>query len=387
MLNRKISTELEYLLKHFPVVAIVGPRQVGKTTLAKSIIKKIKKPAIYLDLELNSDARKLQDPQLFLEQYVDRCVIIDEVQRMPELFPLFRALVDIKRSPARFLLLGSASPDVIRNSSESLAGRIAYVELTPFNLLEIKNKKTAGLHWLRGGFPNALLAREENYWNRWMGNFVNTYIERDLPMMGLPATPAVIHRLWAMLSHHHGGELNYSLFSKSLEISSPTVKTYIDFLEHAFLVRRLPAFSTNSKKRIVKTPKVYIRDSGLLHYLNQIGNKDELFNNLLVGNSWEGYVIEQIQHLLDQRIKLYYYRTGDGSEIDLVFARGSKPIACAEIKYTVSPSLSKGNMISIGDLKTKVNFVIIPRDEDYLIKKNVRVCGLKVFLEKYLNTI
>jgi uncharacterized protein len=387
MLKRTAEIELTYLLRHFPVVAILGPRQVGKTTLAKSLVKKLQKPAIYLDLELNSDLRKLEDPQLFLDQYTDHCIIIDEVQRLPGLFPLFRALVDKKRVSARFLLLGSASPDVMKNSSETLAGRIAYIELSPFNILEINNKKNANQHWLRGGFPNALLAANSNLWLRWMNNFVATYIERDLPMLGMPAAPALVHRLWSMLAYHHGGELNYSQFGKSLELSSPTVKGYIDFLEYAFLIRRLPPFSTNSKKRLVKSPKVYIRDSGLLHYLNGISSLDGLINNLVVGNSWEGYVIEQVQQLLDQRIKLYFYRTSNGSEIDLVFARGNIPVATAEIKFTAEPYLSKGNFISIDDLKTKKNFIIIPGNEDYQYKLNVRVCGLNVFLEKYLKGI
>ncbi|MBA3899427.1 MAG: ATP-binding protein [Bacteroidetes bacterium] len=387
MLKRTADIELTYLLRHFPVVAILGPRQVGKTTLAKSLVKKLQKPAIYLDLELNSDLRKLEDPQLFLDQYTDNCVIIDEVQRLPGLFPLFRALVDRKRVSARFLLLGSASPDLMKNSSETLAGRIAYIELSPFNILEIKNKKNASQHWLRGGFPNALLATNSNLWLRWMNNFVTTYIERDLPMLGMPAAPALVHRLWSMLAHHHGGELNYSQFGKALELTSPTVKGYIDFLEYAFLIRRLPPFSTNSKKRLVKSPKVYIRDSGLLHYLNGISTQDGLINNLVVGNSWEGYVIEQVQQLLDERIKLYFYRTSDGSEIDLVFARGNIPVATAEIKFTAEPYLSKGNFISIDDLNTKKNFIIIPGNEDYLYKQNVRVCGLNLFLQKYLKSI
>ena len=384
MLKRKAEKHLSELISYFPVVAIVGPRQVGKTTLAKLLIKKINKPSIYLDLELNSDYNKLLDAQIFLEQYQDKCVIIDEVQRMPELFPLLRALIDKKRVPARFLLLGSASPDLIRDSSESLAGRIAYQELTPFNLTEIKNKTNANLLWLRGGFPDALLAPTSNLWQKWVDNFIKTYIEKDLPLLGLSASPILTQRLWSMLAHYQGQELNYSKLAKALEISAPTVKLYIDFLEHAFLIRRLQPYSANVKKRLVKSPKIYIRDSGLLHYLNAIHSYNDLFNNMLIGNSWEGYVIEQIAQLLPDTLKLFFYRTNDGSEIDLVFVKVNKVVATAEIKYTSAPSLSRGNTIAIADLNSKNNFIITNNSEDYLLKGNTRVCSLKAFLDVYI---
>lgn len=375
------------LMGYFPAVAIVGPRQVGKTTLAKMLIKKTKKPSIYLDLELSSDFSKLMDAQLFLEQHRDKCVIIDEVQRMPELFPLLRALIDKNRMPARFLLLGSASPDLIRDSSESLAGRIGYIELTPLNITEIKNRTNSDLLWLRGGFPDALLAPTASLWQKWVSNFVKTYIERDLPMLGMPASPILTQRLWAMLSHLHGQELNYSNLARSLEISVASVKTYVDFLEHAFLIRRLRPYSMNAKKRLVKTPKLYIRDSGLLHHQNAIYSYDDLYNNILIGNSWEGYVIEQVHQLLADDLKLFFYRTSDGSEIDLVFVKANTVVATAEIKHTSTPALSRGNTISINDLKAKSNFIITKDSDDYFLKENVRVCSLKTFLEKYLEKI
>ncbi|MBI2268799.1 MAG: ATP-binding protein [Bacteroidetes bacterium] len=387
MLRRKAEKYLIELIGYFPAVAIVGPRQVGKTTLAKLLIKKIKKPFVYLDLELSSDYNKLKDPQLFLEQYVDKCVIIDEVQRMPELFPLLRALIDKNRVPARFLLLGSASPDLIRDSSESLAGRIGYIELTPLNITEIKNKANSNLLWLRGGFPDALLAPTASLWQKWVSNFVKTYIERDLPMLGMPASPILTQRLWAMLSHLHGQELNYSNLAKSLEISVTSVKTYIDFLEQAFLIRRLQPYSMNTKKRLVKSPKLYIRDSGLLHYQNAIYSYDDLYNNILIGNSWEGYVIEQVYQLLADDFKLFFYRTSDGSELDIVFVKANTVVATAEIKHTSTPTLSRGNTISINDLKAKNNFIITKESEDYFLKENVRVCSLRTFLEKYLEKI
>lgn len=384
MLKRKSEKELLELLSFFPVVAIVGPRQVGKTTLAKIVVEKIKKESVYLDLELGTDINKLKDPQIYLEQYTDKCVIIDEVQRMPELFPLLRALIDQKRTPARFLLLGSASPDLIRDTSESLAGRISYMELTPFNLTELKNKDSIQKLWMRGGFPDALLAPSDNLWLKWIQSFIKTYIEKDLPLLGMPASPITTQRLWTMLAHLHGRELNYSQLSKALEISVPTVKTYIDFLEHAFLIRRLRPYSNNIKKRLVKTPKIYIRDSGLLHYLNAIYSMEDLRNNVLIGNSWEGFVIEQISQILPETFNLYYYRTSDGSEIDLVFVKGNRTVASAEIKYSSTPGLSKGNTISIQDLGTENNYIITPEGEDYMAKENVRVCSLVDFLVKYL---
>lgn len=387
MLKRKAEKQLVELMGYFPAVAIVGPRQVGKTTLAKMLIKKTKKPSIYLDLELSSDFSKLMDAQLFLEQHRDKCVIIDEVQRMPELFPLLRALIDKNRMPARFLLLGSASPDLIRDSSESLAGRIGYIELTPLNITEIKNRTNSDLLWLRGGFPDALLAPTASLWQKWVSNFVKTYIERDLPMLGMPASPILTQRLWAMLSHLHGQELNYSNLARSLEISVASVKTYVDFLEHAFLIRRLRPYSMNAKKRLVKTPKLYIRDSGLLHHQNAIYSYDDLYNNILIGNSWEGYVIEQVHQLLADDLKLFFYRTSDGSEIDLVFVKANTVVATAEIKHTSTPALSRGNTISINDLKAKSNFIITKDSDDYFLKENVRVCSLKTFLEKYLEKI
>jgi len=387
MLKRKAEKALMELAGYFPVVAIVGPRQVGKTTLAKAIAKKFKKPAIYLDLELSSDYEKLADAQIFLEQHMDKCVIIDKIQRMPKLFPLLRALVDKKRTASRFLLLGSASPDLIRDSSESLAGRIAYMELMPFNLTEIRSKNISKQLWMRGGFPNALLAPSQKMWQKWTSNFIRTYIEKDLPLLGMPASPAVTQRLCAMLAHHHGQELHYSQLAKALEITVPTVKTYIDFLEQAFLIRRLQPFYSNIKKRLVKSPKIYIRDSGLLHYFNNIFSYDDLYNNMHIGNSWEGFVIEQIYHLLPDHVKLFFYRTGDGSEMDIVFVKGDKPVAAAEIKYTSTPSLSRGNTISINDLKTKNNFIITHKSDNYLIRGNVRVCSLQDFINLYLQSM
>ena len=237
MIKRRAEKSVAELLKQFPVLGIVGPRQVGKTTLAKILSKKLKKQCIYFDLELRTDYDKLRDAEILLKKLMDKCVIIDEVQRMLELFPLLRALVDIERKPARFILLGSASPLFLAQSSETLAGRIAFHELTPFDLTELKKKSLTANLWLRGGFPGALLARGTAQFKSWMDNFFHSYVERDLPMLGIPATAKTAERLWLMLAHLNGSILNYSTIAKALEISVPTVKSYMDFLEHAFLIK------------------------------------------------------------------------------------------------------------------------------------------------------
>ncbi|MEW5818125.1 MAG: ATP-binding protein, partial [Spirochaetota bacterium] len=314
----------------------------------------------------------------------DKCVVIDEIQRMPELFPLIRALIDKKREYARFLILGSASPALIRESSESLAGRIAYLELHPFNITEIPAWISIYDHWFRGGFPEALLAPELGLSQKWLDNFIKTYIERDLPILGLQASNILIRRLWTMLAHINGQLLNYSELSKSLGISIPTVKNYIDFLEQAFLIYRLYPFSANLKKRLIKTPKIYISDTGIIHRLLSINSPDELYGHISVGGSWENYAIQQLKQKAGKNIQFYFYRTHDGSECDLVLIKGNTPIMGIDIKYTSTPYLNKGNIIAFEDLRTPNNFIITPESDNYTIRKNVTVCNLKTFIEKYL---
>lgn len=387
MIARKIQNHIHDLLSYFPAVGIIGPRQVGKTTLVKQLMTQIKQPSIYLDLEYPGDLSKLNDPVLFLEQNQDYCIIIDEVQRMPELFPVLRSLIDQNRIPGRFILLGSASPEIIQNSSESLAGRIAYVQLTPFNFLEVQYISTLNLLWFRGGFPNALLAPDDNLSKTWLQQFVMTYIERDLPMLGFPGTPKVANRLWQMLAHYNGNLLNASNFSKALGISVPTSLKYIDFFENAFLVRRLQPWEFNAKKRLVKSPKIYIRDTGLLHHLAGIKDFNSLMGNILIGSSWEGYVIEQIAQILPDDYGVYFYRTQAGAEADLVIVRGIKPICCIEIKFTSSPSASKGLMNVISDLGTQKNYIITPQSDTFYVNKQVQVMKLEDFIRDELSVI
>ena len=272
MITRALTAEMDILLKEFPAVALLGPRQVGKTTLAKSIIKKQKKKTLYLDLENDADIALMKDPVFLFDQYQDHCVVLDEVQRMPELFALLRSVIDKQRKPGRFILTGSASPDLVKGVSESLAGRIAFTELTPVNLLEAKNSHISmAKHWFRGGFPSALTARNDEAFVRWMENFIRAYIERDLArLFGVGLSEKTMRNFWYMLAGSQGAIWSAENYARSLGVSSPTVKRYLDFMEGAFLVRTLPAWFVNTKKRLVKAPKVYLRDSGLLHVLNHV---------------------------------------------------------------------------------------------------------------------
>jgi uncharacterized protein len=386
-INRNLTNELLKLIDFFPVLGIIGPRQVGKTTLAKHLKKSIQKKCIYLDLELHEDQSKLLESQLYLEQHMDKCVILDEVQQIPELFPVLKGLIDKHRIPGRYIILGSASPKLLKQSSESLAGRIVYKELSPFNITEIIEKREMEQHWFRGGYPDALLSTEKSMYQAWMRNFIQTYLERDLPMLGLSVTPILMRRLWSMLAHFHGGIWNANNFAKSLGVTIPTINRYIEFLESAFIVNRLQPFFLNLKKRLVKSPKIYIRDSGILHYLVGLTDFENLQGNVLIGNSWEGYVVEQIKQLIPDEFNLYYYRTHNGTESDLVLVRGNKPISCIEIKYTASPKLSKGVQIALEDLKTEKNFIIVPKSETYQIKNNVIVCSLLEFLTTHVSSL
>jgi len=385
MIERAATTELNRLLAWFPAVCIVGARQVGKTTLAKSLRQDNgPQPAIYLDLEAERDRRKLKDPYLFLSRYENQCVILDEVQRMPGLFELLRGMIDENRRPGRFLLLGSAAPALLRQSAESLAGRIAYYELSPFSLLEIPGDTTQDAHWLRGGFPDSLLAESDEASAAWRQNFIRTYVERELGILGLGADPNRIRRFWQMLASLNGSIWKGESFASSLGISGVTVHKYLDFLENAFLLTVLQPWHGKIEKRLVKAPKVYIRDSGLLHALLHLDFFDDLLAHPGLGMSWEGYVIEQVRETAGDKLELYYYRTHNGAECDLVLAKGGDPVASIEIKFSSAPDVSKGFHISVSDLNTSRNFVVIPKGEDYPLKENIEVVSLRSFLEKHL---
>ena len=377
MILRSIEKEVLEGLNYLPVVAILGPRQVGKTTLVKDLMTKLEKPSVYLDLEYFADLEKLRAaPDLYFQEHQNEVVILDEIQRMPELFPLLRAMIDQNRQPGRFILLGSASPELLRQSSESLAGRIIYLEMQPLHYQEINRQIPYQQHWLRGGFPDALLAPNDKAVDFWFRGFVQTYIERDLPNLGLSASPHIMRNMLRMLSNVQGGMLNYTDLSDSLNLSQPTVKTYIDFLESAFLIRRLKPYFANLGKRLVKSPKLFFRDTGILHYLMGIQDMDGLQGNIGLGNSWEGYVIQQIIANLKSDVEPYFYRTKDKAELDLVLVQNTEVKVTVEVKYGNLPNISKGNTLAINDLSAKLNLIVTPQADDYWHHTNLRVCNI-----------
>ncbi|SNS09331.1 hypothetical protein SAMN06295967_103126 [Belliella buryatensis] len=378
MVQRSIHAEFEFSVSNFPVTGIIGPRQVGKTTLAKTF--PYGKPFLYLDLEKLSDLNKLNDPELFFSSIPDHTIILDEIQHKPDLFPLIRSLVDEHRIPGRFIILGSASPELLKQSSESLAGRINYIEMYPLNLLEIDKLLSMESLWINGGFPEPALSANKKFTQSWYRSFINSYIQRDLPSLGLPADPSVSRQLMMMMASLNGATLNYSMLGKSLGLSLPTVKTYLSFFINAFLLTELPSWYVNVKKRLVKSPKIYFRDTGMLHYLLGISNKDALFGNIIVGTSWEAFVIHQVKSVLNIDDQIYYYRTQDGAEIDLLIRRDNQWLAAAEIKLSLSPKLTKGSYLAMEDLGIKKLFIISPVEGRYFYEPNVEVLGVKEFL-------
>ena len=384
VINRKITEDLKALLEYFPVVAIVGPRQCGKTTLAKMIRKELTVSSHYLDLEWEDDLRRLSDASFYLDQYQNNLMILDEIQRLPSLFPLLRALVDRHSVPGRYLLLVSASPDLIRDTSESLAGRIAYIELSPFRLDEIVPVYDWKQLWLRGGFPKSFLAPSENLSEVWRRNFIQTYIERDIPLLGLKADPVILGKLIRMIAISHGNILNIENISRSISLNSATIKKYLSYLEQAFLITRLMPYTNNRGKRLVKSPKIYIRDTGIFHYLNRIQYYDTLWGHPLLGASWEGFVISQIQATAGDYFHYFFYRTQQGAEVDLILQKGDRIFAAIEIKYASVPKVSRGFYIAIEDLTPENRYIIIPGEENYQLTAEIRVHGLNYFLTEVL---
>jgi uncharacterized protein len=379
MIKRLITHRILRDLNWSPIIGLVGPRQVGKTTLARYLETQISKPTIYLDLELREDWFKLEDAQSYLTSHVDKCVLIDEIQIRPELFALLRALTDQKREPARFILLGSASPHIVKLNTETLAGRIAYHELTPFSFSEIKSLYSQEEHWIKGGFPGSLLASETFISRKWLDDFAETFIHRDLTRLGFAVSATTVRNMLLMLAHLHGDQLNSSSLANSLGVTHPTVNKYLELLEGSFLIRRLPPYYKNIGKRLTKSPKIYIRDSGLLHYLLRV--------NPAIGASWEGYVIEQIMREAPEFSDFYYYRTQNGAEIDLLMITPSGKMVCIEIKFSVSPSISKGFYQSVEDLQPHYKYVITPSGERFDRDDKLRICPLNIFLEQELQTL
>jgi predicted AAA+ superfamily ATPase len=359
-IKRSIEDRLMLLLKQFPAVAVLGPRQSGKTTLVKEIMQQLTKASIYLDLENPADYGALSHPVEFLNSVADKTVIIDEIQRMPELFPVLRAVIDSNRINARFILLGSASPQLIFLSNETLTGRIVYLELTPFQHSEIKHLTDFRNHWLRGGFPDPFLMEDSIIRNQWFRSFVSAYTERDLRLLGLTTSPANLQRLLQMISAMQGGILNSSSLGNSLGISSPSVSHAISFFIRSFLVRILSPFHSNLGKRFIKSPKVYIRDSGITNFLLNISEYESLLRHPLLGMLWESYIVEDTINCLGDEYSYFFYRTSDGTECDLLVFKGEECLAAIDAKFTAAPRRTKSMTITMQDLHPKKAFFVVP---------------------------
>lgn len=368
------DTALDRLRKR-PVVAILGARQVGKTTLSHLLVKRLGRPSVRLDLEDPDDRAILRNAKEYLLAHTDELVVIDEAQRMPELFPLLRTLVDRDRRAGRFLLLGSSSPVIVQRASESLAGRVAYLDLYPFSVHEVPRRQQDRL-WLRGGYPDAFLADSDADASAVQRDLLRSFTERDLPELGLRANAGTALQLLRMLASTHGSVLNMTMLARSIGLSPPTVKHYLGFFEAAYVTFALPSFQTNLRKRLIRAPKVYITDSGMLHALLNVRSHDDLFGHHLRGASWEGFVAQQVRARLEGRAELCHFRTQDGSELDLLVVRGNKVLAAVEVKSTNSPSLSKGNMLAYEAVQAPVRLVVTPSAKDHPYGQGITVCSL-----------
>ena len=377
-IHRMLLAQLTEELQHSPAVALLGPRQVGKTTLALEAAQTI--PSIYLDLESERDLGKLAQPELYLAGHLDRLVILDEVHRLPGLFPMLRGLIDqARRSGKRagqYLLLGSASLDLLQQSGETLAGRIAYLELGPLNITETGASQADAL-WLRGGFPESLTAPSNNRSLRWRQNFIRAYLERDIPQFG-PRIPAeTLRRFWTMLAHHQGGLLNVAQLARNIGVDVKTARSYIDLLCDLLLVRRLMPWHANAGKRLVKAPKVYVRDSGLVHALLDIETREALLGHPVVGASWEAFVIENLLSCAPTSVQSFFYRSSGGAEVDLLLAWPSGELWAIEIKRSLSPKVERGFHAACDDLKPSRKLVVYPGNEAFPLGSDVQAVPLE----------
>ncbi len=366
-ISRQLLPVIEKKLANYPAVALLGSRQVGKSTLAGIICKKYPN-SLYLDLEREKDKAMLSNIEAFFAANSDRLICLNEIQRAPDVFPFLRGYLDRNQRNGQLLILGSASRDLIKQSSESLAGRISYQEITPFSLTEILPDQFRQ-HWLRGGYPRSFLASDDELSAEWRLDYIRTFLERDIPQLGFTIPAEKLNRFWRMLAHVHAQTLNASKLGDSMGVSSHTIKSYIDILEKTFLVRVLLPFESNTKKRLIKSPKIYIRDSGLLHALLDIEDYNSLLANPIYGASFEGYVIENLLANLP-RWRGYFYRTSNGAEVDLILQKGNTTIA-VEIKSSATPSVFKGFYTIIKEIKADKAFVVGQIENRYALKNNV----------------
>jgi predicted AAA+ superfamily ATPase len=378
MITRRIIPRLEELLDTTPAVALLGPRQVGKTTLALEIGER--RPSIYLDLESDADRARLAEPELYLGDHEDKLVILDEVQRAPNLFQNLRGLIDLGRRKGlrsgRFLLLGSASIDLLKQSGESLAGRIAYLEFAPVDALEIESGELDRL-WVRGGFPDSLLAGSDRASQRWRQDFIRTYLERDIPLLGPRIAAETLRRFWTMLAHHQSGLLNAAALARSLGVDSKTVSSYLDLMVDLLLVRRLEPWHANAGKRLVKSPRIYVRDTGLLHTLLGLENLEAVLGHPVSGASWEGLVIETAHSAMPEGTVANFYRSSAGAEVDLVLTLPGGRVWAIEIKRSLSPKVERGFHSACEDLRPERRIVVYPGNETFPIAEDIEVMPLR----------
>jgi len=377
LVPRQLERAVRDQLDRFPAVALLGPRQVGKSTLARQIA--LQREALMLDLESPADRAKLQEPELFLSRYPDQLLILDEVQRLPGLFEVLRGVIDANRLGGRrsgqFLLLSSASVELIQQSSESLAGRICYLELSGLSVLELGAEATERL-WIRGGFPDSAQAPNDASSSIWREQFIRTYLERDIPQLG-PRIPAeTLRRFWTMLAHNQGGLLNAAALGRALGVDGKTIRHYLDLLVDLLLVRQLQPLVANAGKRLVKAPKIYVRDSGLVHTLLGLDHAEAVLGHPVAGTSWEGFVVETLLSVMPQRCQASFYRTAGGTEMDLVIDHPGGERWAIEVKRSLTPALSRGFHQARADLNPSQSFVVIPREGRFPLAPGVDAIGL-----------
>jgi len=381
-IKRDLEKKTVAALRANPAVALLGPRQCGKSTLARKLAERLPR-FLYLDLESDTDLNKLGQPELFFQNNADRLVCLDEIQRLPHLFPVLRSILDRQGRNGQLLLLGSASPELINRSSESLAGRVAYLELTPFLASETMapGASLAKKFWLRGGYPRSFLAAGESASFAWRENFIRTFLEKDIPQLGIRVPAARLKRLWQMCAHFHGQLLNLSKLGDSLGLSYHTIQNYIDLLEQTFIFRVLRPYHANLKKRLVKAPKLYFRDSGLWHAMSGIRSFNDLMGHPMFGASWEGMGVENILSGFPGWDG-YFYRTASGTEIDLVMEKGRRKVA-VEFKATPAPAVSDGFWRALQELGIDQAYVVAPVPESYALRQNVQVLSIAEFVRTF----
>ncbi len=387
MIQRDLQTTLRNRLRQFPAVAVLGPRQVGKTTLVKTLSSRagFDREPLYLDLENPQDLAKLEDARAYLARQGHRLIILDEIQRAPELFQVLRGLIDERieagATTGQFLILGSASIDLLRQSSESLAGRIAYLELDGLTIHEVGEAQSETL-WLRGGFPRSFLAPDDEASAIWREAFITTYLERDIPQLGPRIAASTLRRFWTMLSHNQGVMLNAAQMAAALAIDGKTVAKYIDLMVDLLLVRRLEPYHTNQGKRLVKSPKTYVRDSGLAHSLLRLDTLDDVLGHPIAGASWEGYCIEQLIAATPARSKFSFYRTATGVELDLILELPSNQVWAVEIKRSSAPKVERGTYQAIEDIKPDAAFIVHGGKDRYPKGNGIEAISLSEMVNK-----